>query len=679
MVENELQQQLRFSAALNQLAEITLSTEEPTQLLEAMARLAGTTLQVDRSLVYEIRPATNEAVGLAQWLNPGRPRLTSTLGTFPLDLFGDSVAEALHSRGFIESHRDHVHQSIGRRGLALLHGEMEVASLLWFPFGFGSERFHLLIFHQLEPRPWQAVERAFIEAVARQVNLALVKIALTEERKRALQALEASEARYRMLYDATPAMFFTVNEAGKVVSANRFAHEQLGFGAEELIGLDVLEVFVPQDRPTIRRQLEHSSAHEGELFRWEARKTRKDGTVVAVRETARTTRGSTGERHTLIACDDVTEQRRVEQAVLQAQKLETVGVLVSGIAHDFNNLLGIVIGNAELALMGLRGDALTRELVGQTALAAQRAADLVRQLLSYSARAPFSRQQVSLNEVVREMAQLLEVTVGKKARVVLELDPRRPLVLADPTQLRQVVMNMVHNAAEAMVAGEGVVRVRTLVARAPGMQQPASACIEVTDTGRGIDPDALERIFDPFYTTKAAGRGLGLSAVRTIAQRHGGSVFVASTLGLGSTFTLSLPLAQAEGAVVSRDSLPVPPLPAGAAVLVVDDDEGLRAVLGQELEALGLVPLLAARTSAAQQLVHEHPEVRCALVDLTIREGGGVAFVHELHRTRPDLPVLLMSGCTAVDPQAQGEAVGFLAKPFTPLTLGEALGRAQLA
>jgi CheY-like chemotaxis protein len=356
---------------------------------------------------------------------------------------------------------------------------------------------------------------------------------------------------------------------------------------------------------------------------------------------------------------------------------------VGGIAHDFNNLLSAVVGNAELALLRLPEASPARELVEQAALAGQRSAELVKQLLTYSAKAPFTRQRVNINELVRELAELLAVTVGKQTKLELELPPEPLPVVTDPTQLRQVLMNLVHNAADSMAGREGAVTVKTSFTHLdeprggviPALPPGPYVRIEVTDTGAGIEPGTLERIFDPFFTTKVAGRGLGLSAVRTIAQRHGGGVFVDSKPGVGSTFTVLLPVAPAEGdesrlGPVWVDS----PLPLGATVLVVDDDEALQRVLSQVLTELGLVPLVAGRASTARELAREHPEVRCALVDLTVPESGGPALVHQLHTTRPDVPVLLMSAFAEAD--VGGDAAGFLAKPFTPQALQAALGRA---
>ena len=683
MREDPLQRQLRFSEALNQLAELSLQSDEPSVVLEAMVRIAGTALQVDRALVYDIRFAEETAVGLAEWLSDQPPLPAATLGTYPLSVFGEAPRELATRRGWLESSKQTPHPTLGRGAVALLHGEMGIESLLWFPFLFRENGYHLLAFNQLQPRAWREEELNFIDAAGRQASLALVKLQLLAQRQGALRRLEESEARYRALYDDTPSMFFTVSEAQQVTSVNRFAVEHLGYAEAELVGHDVLEVFVPEDREIIRRQLRECFEHPGRLFRWEARKRRKDGSVLSVREIARTGIGEGGKAQALIVCDDVTEQKRTEQAMLQAQKLETLGVLVGGISHDFNNLLGIIVGNAELALLRLPAASPAREPMQLAARAGLRAAELVRQLLAYSAKAPFARERVEVNELVRELADLLAVTVGKRSRVELKLNVGVPPVLTDPTQLRQVLVNLVHNAADAMEGREGAVRVETAATFLPaqnGANLPPGSYvrIDVTDTGVGIHPAALERIFDPFFTTKVTGRGLGLSAVRGIALRHGGGVLVESTPGRGSTFSVLFPVAP------PMEIAPPPladlgeELPLGATVLVIDDDLCVVGVLAAILEQFGLVPLVASGGRAAREVFLSHPETRCVLVDLTMPDGGGGPLVRALRQLRPATPIILMSGFaeSEMKRELEGELAGFLAKPFTPDQLRAALVRA---
>lgn len=670
--------QLRFAQALNELAEVALTAEDRVAVMQAMARLAGATLEVDRALVYDVRLDAGEAVGLAEWLNPGTPAITPTLGTYPVSLFGQAQHELWRTRRWLESHAEAPHPSLGAGGAELLHRQMGIASLLWLPFSFRERGFHLLAFNQLTPRRWSDEAVAFIEAVGRRVQLTLQKFEL-------LEGLAASEARFRALYDDTPSMFFTVSAEHTVTSVNRFAVEHLGYGERELLDHDVLGVFVDEDKAVIERQLAQCFAEPGRVFHWEARKVRRDGSVLAVREIARVGRGPTGRPEALIVCDDVSEQKRTEHAMLQAQKLESLGVLVGSIAHDFNNLLGVIVGNAELGLLRLPPESPAKEPVELAARAALRSAELVRQLLSYSAKAPFTRQRVDVNELIREATGLLSVTVGQRAEVALELDAGLPPLGADPTQLRQVLMNLVHNAADAMEGRAGAVRVQTALVTLPEGNAAAVlagryARLEVSDTGVGMDAATLEHLFDPFFTTKLAGRGLGLAAVRAIVQRHGGAVAVESRQDAGSTFTVLLPVDVPVGPD-RRSASAGPPasLPAGAPVLVVEAHPEVARVVGALLEEFGLAPRLADDEAGARAGFSASPRPRCVLLDAGLRQGLSARLLRAFRELDPAVPLILLGEASELEPALAGSVAGVLAKPFLPGELQALLARVLTA
>jgi len=427
---------------------------EPAPLRDVLVKIAGDTLCVDRTFIYDVRLDQGVAVRLAEHSSRENSSSIPAANVYPLHFFGDALGELWARRTWFVSHMSAPNPNMSQQTIELIHEQMQMRSVLWFPFFFREHGFHLLVFNQHDDRDFHKDELDFIGVVGHHVGLALWKLNL-------LEGLAASQTRYRALYDYAPSMFFTVGADRNILSLNRFAVEHLGYPEQELLGADVLDVFVPEDREGIKKQLEGAFAKPGQVFRWEARKRCKDGTVISVRESARAGLG-VGERlEALVVCDDVTDQKRTEQAMLQTQKLETLGVLVGGISHDFNNLLGAIMGNTELALMQLPEDSPARESIELATLAASRSAELVKQLLSYSTRASFSRIRVGVNAVVRELAELLVVTAGKKAKVELQLDPSEPVVVTDPTQLRQVLMNLVHNAADAMIGREGAVIIRT--------------------------------------------------------------------------------------------------------------------------------------------------------------------------------------------------------------------------
>jgi PAS domain S-box-containing protein len=397
------------------------------------------------------------------------------------------------------------------------------------------------------------------------------------------------------------------------------------------------------------------------------------------------------QRLILIRIADITERKRnederreLEAQVQHAQKLESLGVLAGGIAHDFNNLLMGVLGNAGLALMDLPQASPVRESVLEIETAGQRAAELCRQLLAYSGRGKFDNKPLSLSALVSEMGRLLEVSVTKKAAVRYELAQDLPPVEADPTQIRQVIMNLITNASEALEDNEGTITLRTglrycdsedLRGAVLNEQLPEGdyVFVEVADTGCGMDAETLAKIFDPFFTTKFSGRGLGMAAVIGIVRGHRGTIRVQSEKGKGTVFTVLFPPSQK---VVGEDLAPLPtsaiPRVEGAA-LVIDDEESVRNLGKTLLQRVGFTVTAAEDGRAGLDLFLENPRAwRMVLLDLTMPRMSGVEVFKQIVAHRPDLPVLLSSGYNEEDIEKdlfQLGRVSFLQKPYSPQAL----------
>jgi signal transduction histidine kinase/CheY-like chemotaxis protein len=383
---------------------------------------------------------------------------------------------------------------------------------------------------------------------------------------------------------------------------------------------------------------------------------------------------------------DVTQQvehkqarQRLQEQLLHVQKLEGLGLLAGGIAHDFNNLLTAILGNASLAALevGPHGPG-TRSLEALM-VAARRATDLTRQLLAYSGRGHFQIEPVDLNVQVRELLTLLEASISKKVVLRTDLEEGLPSVRADRSQIDQVLMNLVLNGAEALKGESGTVMVRTgqqlLHARDlegggafVGARPGPAVFLEVSDTGEGMSSETLARIFDPFFSTKRSGRGLGLAAVQGIVRGHDGLIRVYSEVGRGTTFKLFLPVA--EGAVV-RPAAPSPtstPV-AAATVLLVDDEDAVREIARAALE-FGGYRVVEARdgVEGVETFRALADEIGLVLLDLTMPRMSGEEACAEIRRLRPDVPVVLSSGYNEVE--ATRRLVGrqstlFIQKPYT--------------
>jgi signal transduction histidine kinase len=373
------------------------------------------------------------------------------------------------------------------------------------------------------------------------------------------------------------------------------------------------------------------------------------------------------------------EQRRlIESRMLQAQKLESLGVLAGGIAHDFNNLLVGILGNAGLALDELSPVSAARESIEGIETAARRAAELCHQMLAYSGKGRFVVETVCLNDVVGEMAHLLDVSVSKAATLKYDLAPDIPGIEADATQLRQVIMNLMTNASEA-IEGSGVISISTgamhcdreyLDALFVGedLKEGGYVFFEVSDTGCGMDQATVEKIFEPFFTSKFTGRGLGLAAVQGIVRGHGGSIRIYTEVGKGTTFKVLLPASDQEARGLQRPADRAPDWKASGTVLVVDDDQTVRSVARRMLERVGLEVLTACDGREALEVLREHrDEIVCILLDLTMPNMGGEEAFSELRRVREDVPIVLSSGYNeqdAISRFAGKGLAGFVKKPY---------------
>ena len=380
------------------------------------------------------------------------------------------------------------------------------------------------------------------------------------------------------------------------------------------------------------------------------------------------------------------ERAHLEAQLRETQKLETLGVLAGGIAHDFNNLLVGILGNAGLALEDLPAGSPVRDCVSDIEAAALRAADLVRQLLAYAGKGRVALERIDVSTLVREMVQLLGSSIRKKAELRLDLAEPGPMVEGDAAQLRQVAMNLITNASDALNDQPGVIRVKAGIEhyftddagsyRGTRLEPGEYAYVAVSDTGTGMNAETRERMFEPFFTTKFAGRGLGLAAVLGIVRSHGGALRVSSELGSGTTVRVLLPLAKVQlmdaaeqGPVAERA------VSTQTTVLVADDEPTARDVAKRVLEGMGIAVLLATDGEEAVHLYQErHADIGLVLLDLTMPKMSGIEALDAMRMVQPTVNALLMSGYTdeeSDDLSRRFGFAGFVRKPYRPSELAE--------
>ncbi len=382
------------------------------------------------------------------------------------------------------------------------------------------------------------------------------------------------------------------------------------------------------------------------------------------------------------------ERQALGRKLQESQKLESLGVLAGGIAHDFNNLLTGVLGNASLARMTLPLDCSVAPYLDEIEMAATRAAELCKQMLAYSGKGRFVVLRVDVNALIEETAKLLAASISKKAVLQFELTPGLPMVVADATQIRQVVMNLVINASEAIGDRSGFITLRSGLVRAdraylestllaPDIAPGDYLFLEVTDTGHGMSREVQGKIFEPFFTTKFTGRGLGLAAVLGIVRGHKGALKVFSEEGWGTTFKVLLPFTDGLAEVTPVSADPLPDWRGAGTVLVVDDEETVRLSTARMLEYSGFQTVLAENGRVGVEIFRkQQDDISLVLLDLTMPQMDGAEAFREITALNPETRVLLMSGYNEQDAIARftGKGLaGFIQKPFTLPALRERL------
>jgi len=389
----------------------------------------------------------------------------------------------------------------------------------------------------------------------------------------------------------------------------------------------------------------------------------------------------------------VVESDEEAKAKFEAQKLESLGVLAGGIAHDFNNLLTSIVGNASIAKMEIPKNHALAEPIAEIATASKRAKELISQLLAYSGRGTVEVKRINLSLLVKEMAHLLHTVISKKAKLQLDLTDVLCVIEADASQTRQVVMNLITNASDALGGDEGTILLKSRIVDADrkmladtafGSDLPIGKYIqlEVSDTGSGMSAETLARIFEPFFTTKATGRGLGLAALIGIVKRAGGTLSVISRVGIGTTFRILYPLADfidGDEDLQTEDTTSGIGFAKGLGmILLVEDEEMVRKVSARMLTKLGYQVVVAGNgREACDKHADMVDEISVVIMDVDMPVMGGLEAMEEMFERDPDTKIILASGYTDTKLETlQPEPLAFLPKPFTIKELTRALDQA---
>ena len=502
------------------------------------------------------------------------------------------------------------------------------------------------------------------------------------------EELQKSETKYRVLFKNMLEGMFQTRPDGKIIAANPALVSMLGYDSEEEFcsSVNVQDLYVD---PKLRKILILMLEKEGEVRNFEFELRCKNGGKIAVMENVRVILDKQGNvSHYEGLLTDITdlkhaeeERQKLQSQVQNAQKSKSLEILAGGIAHDFNNLLMGILGNASLALKNLSADYPIYQYIKKIEKSSQDAAELTNQMLAYSGKGKFVIQKIKLSNLIKEMSQLLKATISKKISLNFWFEKNLPFIEADVSQIRQVILNLILNASEAIGGKSGEVLVKTSTIKADknffsdtymerSLPEGNYLSLEISDNGPGMNDTIKNQIFDPFFTTKFKGRGLGLAAVLGIVRGHKGTIKVWSKTGKGTTIKVFFPVIKDVSEMNSQKTSDKEKNSIlGKTILVVDDEPVVLEVASSMLESAGHTVLKASDGQKCVELFTQHKgDIGLVLLDNTMPNMNGEEAFRELRKIDPDVKVILSSGYNEQEATSHfvGEGLaGFIQKPYS--------------
>ncbi len=505
------------------------------------------------------------------------------------------------------------------------------------------------------------------------------------QRKKLEQKVIESERLFRTVIEQTIDGMGMANQAGEYVMVNQAICDMTGYSRQELLGENLM-LLLAEDEDVVL----FPKVASGTTGHRSVRLKRKNGEVFFA-ELYGTPITIENEVFALGIVRDITdkvkaeqERKKLEAQIQHAQKLESLGVLAGGIAHDFNNLLTGVLGNVGLAQMELPLASPVLSNIKNIENSAIRAADLCRQLLAYSGKGRFTVMAINLNDIVEEMTFLLESSISKKVIIRYNLEQHLPSIEVDVTQVRQVIMNLIINASDAIGSKSGIITISSGAMECDenylketylddNLEPGIYVYVEISDTGCGMPQETISKIFDPFYTTKFTGRGLGLAAVLGIMRGHNGAIKIYSEPERGTTFKILFPLSDKTAMSIHKEKSVITQWVGSGLILVADDEETIRALCKNTLERSGFTVICASDGKKAVEIFQKNTEkIKMVILDMTMPHLSGEEAFREMRHIRSDVKVLLSSGYNeqnATNNFVGKGLAGFLQKPYKPETL----------
>lgn len=522
-----LEKQLFFASALNRINETIISNDDTQIILQTMAEIIGSTLNVDRSLIYDIDFDKHQLIGLCEWLNPNSTDIKATKGIYSLDIFFDGCMYMKNYRKWMESHIDDYNAYAFRDGSGdLLHNQMNIKSGLWYPFSFREQGYYCLVFNQVNfRRTWLEEEIKFIATVAQQVEIAIQKTNILIQQKQAQKALRLSEERFSKAFNYSPvSMTMCSLNTGIFIAANESCLKMHGFRKDEFIGKSDLDLKLWVDMDERARYLKDIK-EKGLVLNHEIRSYKKSGEIF-VAFFSGVVIELYGEKCILEIKVDITELRQCQREISRLDRLNLIGEMAAGIAHELRNPMTTVRGF--LQLLGQKENYLPdKEYFNLMIDELDRANSIITEFLSLAKNKAEDLNKQNLNTIVKVIFPLIQADAMLSGKFInLDLE-EIPDLLVNEKEIRQLILNLVRNALEAMHTGK-YITIKTYI-------DGSEVVLSIQDQGIGIPSDILDKLGTPFFTTKDNGTGLGLATCYSIVKRHNANIDIKTSLK-GTTF-----------------------------------------------------------------------------------------------------------------------------------------------
>jgi PAS domain S-box-containing protein len=682
-IEEELQYRLKFQHLITTVSSQFINLY-PAQIDDEIDRTLvqiGQFADADRSYVFQFSDDSKSLSCTHEWCAEGIEPTIERIQNVPVETFPWAMKKFLHGdMVLVPRLSDLPPEAIEEKQEFEQQG---IQSILAVPMVIGGKVMGFIGLDSVREEKMWAEDTSSLLKIVGQV------FANAVENKKTRQALQESEEHLRTVYETFPDSVTIINtEDGRCVDVNSAFSRLTGWTAEDVIGKTAADLDIWHN-PKEREKLTARIAQNGKVENLEAKFRLKDGSVITALMSAVLIQLK-NKPHILTITRDISdlksaqkEREQLKTQLIQAQKMEAIGTLAGGIAHDFNNILGAIIGYSEMALYDTKKDSMEHYNIEQVLKAGHRAKDLVKQILAFSRKSDQDKKIISLAPIVEEALKLLRASLPTTIEIRKNIGPGLDVILADPTQMHQVMMNLCTNSAHAMGDTGGILNAELhnvdlslkKAAHYPELNPGPYVKLSISDTGHGMDSETIDRIFDPYFTTKEQdkGTGMGLAVVHGIIKGHGGGIRVRSKRGKGTRFDIFFPVMDRQ---MESETAELKALPTGNEhILFIDDEETLIDLAESMLKKLGYRVETRTRPDKALEIFGAAPhKFDLVISDMTMPGMTGDSLASELMKIRSDIPIIICTGYSEkIDEQrAKGLGIkGLIMKPFTIRSLSK--------